>query len=246
MNKLLRFPALLLLLVLLAVAAQAQIPITSCGTVIITSGQYFLANDLNCQSGDAAVTIESAGVELDLANHQISGPGAGSRTGGIWVKDSVVGNTTLLGPGVIRNLVVGIRISSTGEAVLGRLTCTGNGNGIIADQHVIVTARANNASHNLYSGMIISGSDGEIGGNKVTDNGYDGIIIGSGTGNYVDHSNVVSNNGRRGISVLGNGNVFESNTARGNREYDLFDSHLTCENTWTNNLFGRANLSCIH
>lgn len=121
MHKLLRFSAIcslaFLMLQLLAVAAQAQIPITSCGTVIDAPGRYYLANDLNCQSGDAAITIDRGDVELDLDNHHITGPGAESRTGGIWVRDSVEGNILLLGPGVIRNMVVGVRISSRGEGV---------------------------------------------------------------------------------------------------------------------------------
>jgi len=250
MHKLLRFSAIgslaFLMLQLLAVAAPAQTPITSCGTVINAPGQYFLANDLNCQGGDAAITIESADVELDLDDHHITGPGADSRTGGIWVKDSVEGNVLLLGPGVIRNMVVCVRISSRGQAVFSRMTCLRNGNGFISDAQAIVTARANNASQNKYSGMIINGSDGEIGGNTANGNGYDGIIIGSGTRNHIDHSNIALSNGRRGISVQGSGNVIDSNTAQGNQEYDLMEGHPTCENLWENNTFNRANLSCIH
>jgi len=237
--------AFLLLLQLLAAVTQAQTPITSCGTVIDTPGQYYLANDLNCQSGDAAITIDRGGVELDLDSHHITGPGAESRTGGIWVRDSVEGNILLLGPGVIRNMVVGVRISSRGEATFSRLTCTGNGNGFIADRGVIVTARANNASQNMFSGMIINGPDGEIGGNTTIGNGYDGMIIG-GTRNHIDHTNLALNNRLRGIEVQGRDNVIDSNTAQRNGEYDLFERHETCENLWENNTFNRANLSCIH
>ena len=238
-------PAFLLLLPLLALVAQAQMPITSCGTVIDTPGQYYLANNLNCHSGDAAITIVSANVELDLDNHHINGPGAESRTGGIWVRDSVAGNVLLLGPGVIRNMVVGVRISSTGQAMFSQLTCTGNGNGIVADSSVTVTARSNNASHNRFSGILVSGSDGEIGGNTTIGNGHSGMIIG-GSRNRIDHTNVASHNRMRGIEVFGQDNVIDHNTAERNGEYDLFERHDTCENLWENNTFGRANLSCIH
>ncbi len=237
--------AFLLLLPLLALAAQAQIPITRCGTVINRPGRYYLANDLNCRTGDAAIAIDRGDVELDLHSHQIVGPGSGSRIGGIWVRDSAGDNVTLLGPGMIRGMGVCVRISSRGQAVFSRLTCTGNGNGFITDQHVTAIARANTASQNLYSGMTISGSGGQIGGNTADGNGYDGIIVG-GTRNHVDHTNVAMNNGRRGISVPGRGNVIDTNTAQFNHEYDMFEAHETCENSWDNNTFNTANLSCIH
>lgn len=129
--------------------------------------------------------------------------------------------------------------------MFSRLTCTGNGNGFITDQQVIVIARANNASQNRFSGMIINGPDGEIGGNTTIGNGYDGMIIG-GTRNHIDHTNLALNNRLRGIEVQGRGNVIDSNTAQRNGEYDLFERHETCENLWENNTFNRANLSCIH
>src|SRR5450759_2835397 len=81
------------LLQLLAVSAQRQTPITSCGTVINTPGQYYLANDLNCHDYEVAITIESTNVELDLDHHQITGPGAGSQaSGGINVTRSARSN----------------------------------------------------------------------------------------------------------------------------------------------------------
>jgi parallel beta-helix repeat protein len=223
--------ALVLLAQLLAVCAQGQIPITTCGTDIKTPGQYYLANDLNCQSGDAAITIERGDVTLNLNHHQITGPGAGD-------------HIFLLGPGVIRNMAVGVRISSRGEAVFSRLTCTGNGNGFIVDQHVTPIARANTASENVYSGMLIVGSGGEIGGNKMNNNGYDGMIVG-GSRNYVDHSNVAQYNRRHGIAVRGRNNVISRNTAQFNGEDDLFEDHRSCENLWENNTFNSANLPCI-
>ena len=237
--------ACLLLLALFAVAAQAQTPITSCGTVIDTAGRYYLANDLNCQSGDAVIEITHGNVQVDFRGHQISGPGDQSRTGGIWVRDSVEGNVVLLGPGTIRNMVVGVRISSRGEAMLSRLTCTADGNGFVIDSDVIVTARANNASQNKFSGILVSGHDGEIGGNTTIGNGYDGMIIG-GSRNHIDHTNIASFNRMRGIQVQGRGNVIDHNTAQSNGQFDLFDRHETCENLWQNNTFGRANLPCIH
>ena len=107
-----------------------------------------------------------------------------------------------------------------------------------------MTLRSNNASDNRFSGIIVGGSDGEIGGNTTNDNGYYAMIIG-GSRNHVDHTNVASYN-RRGIDVVGRGNVIDHNIARGNREYDLFERHETCENLWQNNSFDRANLRCIH
>lgn len=238
--------AFFLLLQLLPVSAQGQTAINSCGTVVKTPGSYYLANDLNCKGEDiAAITIESGDVILDLNNHEITGPGTAARTGGIWVRDTAGDNILLHGPGVIRGMVVGVRISSTGLVVFRDLTCTGNGNGFIVDEHVTPIARANTASDNLYSGMLIGGSGGDIGGNTLNNNGIDGMIVG-GSRNFIDHSNVAQFNRRRGISVRGRNNVIEMNTARFNREYDLFEDHPNCENLWENNTFKDANLPCIH
>lgn len=245
LGSLLTALAFALLAQLLTVSAQGQIAITNCGTVINQPGHYYLANDLNCQSGDAAITIERGDVILNLNSRQITGPGAMSRTGGIWVRDSAAENILLLGPGVIRNMAVGVRISSRGLAVVRDLTCNGNGNGFIVDEHVIPIARANTASENLYSGMLIGGSGGDIGENTLNNNGIDGIIVG-GSRNFVDHSNVAQFNRRRGISVRGRNNVIEMNTARFNGEDDLFEDHPNCENLWENNTFKNANLRCIH
>jgi len=232
------------LLQLLAVSAQGQTPITSCGTVINTPGQYYLANDLNCHDYEVAITIESANVELDLDHHQITGPGAGSQaSGGINVTRSARSNILLRGPGVIRKMKVGVFIDS-GEALVGRLTCTGNSFGMWIERGATVLARGNTASQNTEVGMWIFGSGGEFGGNTVNGNGY-GILI-EGNGNHIDHTNVAQDNLKVGIEARGTGNVIDRNRSQFNGRYDMDDDHSTCENTWRNNTFGRANLSCIH
>ena len=232
------------LLQLLAISAQGQTPITSCGTVITTPGQHYLANDLNCHDDEVAITIESSNVQLNLDDHQISGPGAGSQTsGGINVDGPARRNILLFGPGVIRKMKVGVFIYS-GEAQVSRLTCTGNAFGMWIERGATVMARGNTVSQNVEVGMWIFGSGGEFGGNTVNGND-DGILI-QGNGNRFDHTNVAQDNLKVGIEARGRGNVIDHNTAQFNGRYDLEEDHSTCENTWRNNTFGRANLSCIH
>lgn len=245
------FAALMVVMQLAAVSAQAQtrIPVTTCGTEISAPGRYYLANDLNCQGGlgyDVAIRIESGNVELDLDGRQIAGSGLGrGNPGGIYATNQAEGNVLVLGPGIIRNTPGCVRFSSRGVATIANVTCEGNDGGIVFTPEVSeAVARVNTASRNQVFGMIVESSEGEIAFNTTDGNGYDGLII-AGQRNQV-RGNTALRNGRNGIRAIGRGNLIERNRAQANREYDLFDAHTTCENLWENNTFGSANLKCIH
>jgi len=246
------FAALMVVMQLAAISAQAQtrIPVTTCGTVISAPGRYYLANDLNCQSGagyDVAILIVSGSVELDLDGHQITGSGLDyPNPSGIYATNQAVGNVLVLGPGIIRNFPGCVRFSSTGGlAAIASVTCEGDEGGIVFTPEVSeALARLNTASRNQVFGMIIESSEGEIAFNTTDGNGYDGLFV-AGQRNHI-HGNTALSNGHNGIRARGTGNLIERNRAQSNREYDLFDVHTTCENLWRNNAFNRANLSCIH
>jgi hypothetical protein len=53
-----------------ALVAQAQTPITACGTLITTPGDYYLYADLSCAG--TAVTIQSSNVSLRLSGRKIT------------------------------------------------------------------------------------------------------------------------------------------------------------------------------
>lgn len=241
--------AFLLLLQLVVISAQAQtrIPVTTCGTEISAPGRYYLANDLNCQSGVyEAIRIVSGGVELDLDGRQITGSGFGmGNPGGIYATNQAEGNVLVLGPGIIRNTTSCVRFSSRGVATIANVTCEGNNGGIVFTPEVSdAVARVNTASRNQFFGIIVESSEGDIAFNTMDGNGYDGLIV-FGQRNHI-RGNTALSNGEYGIRARGTGNLIERNRAQLNRRDDLFDEHTTCENLWQNNTFQSANLRCIH
>lgn len=77
--------------------------------------------------------------------------------------------------------------------------------------------------------------------------GQNGFII-NGPLNRIS-GNSASGNHRNGITTVGGygvKNEITKNTAMYNDGFDLYEANSTCDNDWVDNLFGRANKSCIH
>jgi parallel beta-helix repeat protein len=235
--------ALLLLTQLAAVPAQGQTPITSCGTTITAPGNYVLINSLSCRGRFAiSITSPSGGVQLSLGGHGIVAMGRADT--GINVSNS--GDVQITGPGFIGGFINGISISgSSGPVEVSAVTASGNGTGFLSVSSLVVL-RGNTASQGLAGFDILTSHACVFTGNTAFANRDYGILI-SGTGNQVTQ-NMVFDNGR-GIATSSHNttdNHISQNTAVGDSQFDLYEGNSTCVNTWSDNTFGTANLSCIH
>lgn len=244
---------LLILTQLDAVPAQAQTPITSCGTEITHPGKYILINDLFCNrvgEGGPEISIHSSGVHLNLAGHVIIGVSQGLQEAGIEVSS---GDVQITGPGFIGHFVRGIDIDirqSSGPVEVTRVVAVGNRYGFdISTVGSPVSLRDNTASRNK-DGFLVRSDNGQVVGNTSLDNDEIGIGI-YGSRNQVSQ-NRVFDDVKYGIFVAGTDNQISQNIVMGgefvddNIPFDLFERHATCVNTWSDNKFRRANLSCIH
>lgn len=251
-----RLPALSMLLLAMqwaAVSAQAQIPVTECGTEITQPGKYILANDL-LRCAEDGIVIRSAGVFLNLNGHQIGGIGR-SVTHGIKAtlpsKDSII----IDGPGTIADFGTGIELDlAKGSAYIVSVTAQRNYFGFMVLNGNDVTLGNNTAVNNSVIGFAMYDTDdSRIVESFANSNGVENASNASGIGISVLGSrneiilNTTDNNASFGILVFGGANNrISANTALGNFKYDLYQSGDNCNNTWVNNTFKTANLPCIH
>ncbi len=248
----LTIPALFCLLNLAATSARAQNQITTCGTVINTSGDYTLANDLlNC-SGDG-IDITADLVTLELGGHQITGSGTGTGIRVEFMGHGGIADVTINGPGTIMNFDNGIVLSHSGYGEVSRVTCLGNNSGFTILSGTEFGSFRNRihdstATMNRVAGFVIGGEAGNFIRNKSNQNG-DGFVLANDdtTGNTLDN-NTADQNATDGIEAESGAidNTITRSSAHRNSAYDLADDNRTCRNTWDNNRFGRANRDCIH
>lgn len=108
------------------------------------------------------------------------------------------------------------------------------------------------ANQNIGIRVGQNSSDNTLTNNEANNNGLDGIAVFFGSNDNTLKNNEASGNARDGIHVWDNltgtvGNLIESNTALGNGDTDLVDTHGHClNNTWTANTYGTKNPSCIN
>ena len=239
----LAIPALLFLLLLTVVSAQAQNQITNCGSFITASGEYVLANDLlNCSGDGIIIGGNAKGVVLHLAGHQITGSSTAQRAG---IKIQSGANARITGPGVIANYTAGFGVLlASGRVEVTGVTATGNDVGfyLTNGRAVIHGNVANNNVDGFY--MVATG---ELSDNLASGNSQDGIFAGVNQRAQFLHNTAVFN-GRYGIAADRDSSNKEiiSNTALNNASYDLFDGNSTCQNRWVDNSFGTSNGPCIH
>ena len=244
-HRLLTFIAPLLLMLLAAAGAYAQIQITSCGTFINSAGDYVLANDLSNCTGDGIIMGNNAhGIVLSLAGHRITGSATASvRKAGIKIQSGA--GARIVGPGTISGYTSGFGVLlASGTIDISGVTCTGNDVGFYFSGGVAV-AHSNIANNNVDG---FYASRGELTNNLATGNTQDGIVT-----DTLERSQLLNNtaafNGRYGIvapQYSGNKDIV-SNTALDNGTYDLFeDNSGECKSAWVDNVFGTAKPSCIH
>jgi len=234
--------AALLLLQLAVVPAHGQTQITRCGTIITTSGQYVLANDLNCSSFGIIIGNNVNNVVIHLARHNITGS-SGAQKAGIKIQSGA--HARIVGPGVIRNYTDGFGVLlASGNVEVTAVTCTGNDVGFFFSNGRAVV-HGNIATNNL-DGFYMSAA-GELTDNLASGNSQDGIFTTATERIQVMH-NTAAFNGRYGIGAARDSRNKDivSNTALDNVSYDLFEDNRECQNRWIDNTFGTANRPCIH
>jgi parallel beta-helix repeat protein len=261
-------PAMLAGLTLLfAVQAWAAdpIPVTTCGTVISTPGDYQLVNDLvNCpQDG---IDIVSSDVHLILNGHQISGTGGNVNTNGIAVGIGVptgVSNVKINGPATISNFgQAGVAFEGVSSSTVVGVTSTGNKFGFAVNaafgagnpslRSTGNKFNGNTATANAAHGFTLNGADqNTFRGNDSSGNGLvfgaEGLFLFDATGNVVE-GNTFDQNSSAGVLAqggIGINNTVRGNTAQGNAGFDLQDNNGGCANVWQGNTFGSANQACI-
>lgn len=187
-------------------------PVTTCGQVLSTPGEYMLATNLTC--GGTAIVITGDSVRFNLAGLFLAGNGTGS---GIEVS---LGSRVRIRNGTIRNFGNGIRLDTSNSVRVSGMVLAGNGDGLqlhasdnngIGDSQItanIIGVRIDGSDKNTVSNNLIS--------NNVADPNLAfsaGVLVqNASTGNTVS-ANVFAFNGSVGVTVQGSdSNVIEHNT----------------------------------
>ncbi len=174
-----------------AAASKCKKLITKCGCTAGKAGRYALAGDLTSSSASAdCITIKGKHVSLDMAGHQISGPGGGATGAGIHV------------------------LASANGAFIDRVSqnVIHFGTGILVEASDVTMASCELDS-NAQFGLKIDGgsrnslynSDAGKNGDPSSGNGVAGVLISNGTGNLIDDIHA-DNNSSYGIEISGGSN----------------------------------------
>ena len=187
----------LLFLAQLAVPAQAQTQITTCGTNITLAGTYILANDLVSCPGDG-IDVSFGHVTLELGGHQIMGSGTGTgirvaRASGLLARE-----VKIHGPGTIINFNKGVELVDAEQGEVSGVTCNGNNTGFVIDlQHDSWDNQIhdNIATMNHGDGFVINDEWSHYVGNRSNQNTGSGFVLTAihGKNNFVNHNNADQN-----------------------------------------------------
>jgi len=237
--------------------------ITGCGTVISSSGHYFLANDLTqCPGAGISITVSSVSVELRGHIIQVTGDTNASAIdapGG----DKGLTNLEIAGPGTLTGGLTGINFGNVHNSRVHGVTMVPNSFGMAVNSGDFTsdtTAKATVSANNEFFDNVITANNGHgvtmNGGNKNlffrnnvsgNNNGGVGLLLYAGQDN-VAQDNTADANGGWGIYIAAqsSGNKVEQNTAFGNGNADLNDQNGDCtHNTWAGNSFGSNSPGCI-
>jgi hypothetical protein len=193
-------------------------PVT-CGSLIMTPGQYVLAGDCT----GSGIAIAASDVHLKLDGHTMTG-------GDPFAPGLSVINVSLVhieGPGTVTSYLLGI-----------------NFNGV-SDSHVEQMMSVNN----LVAGFSLANvTNIHVNNSVFSMNGSVGLDFdGNSTDNHVDNNQTVGNV-NVGILLRSTvtSNHVNGNTALGNGQ-DLEDDNTNCDdNKWNGNRFNTASQPCIH
>lgn len=242
-NYLFAFTVFLFVMQLAVLSAQAQTAVTTCGTVITQPGRYILANDLvGCPRN--GIVIETAGVDLDLNSHQITGA-PNNQYVGLWLRELLAaGIVRVYGPATISGFLMGVNIAwKDGLAFVVDVASERCPSGFnVSNSRVVL--RGDIATNGIDGFALFDTSDSELFDNTARET-VSGFVI-RGNNNLVTHNIAVSNSVGIETAAGSKNNHIQFNEAVNNGVLDLAERNATCVNTWENNTFGKANRSCIH
>jgi parallel beta-helix repeat protein len=236
-----------LMLVFSGAAAAGPTPVTACGTVLSSGGDYYLPANITCSASPtlhAGIFITANDVHLNLNGHTLDGMSNGragivtaTPTAAIGFAPNVTGcngaNNVQITNGKITGFYVGVYLCATQagtgmNAQVNHLNITGN---TIAMQ----TYNSDNnhiQSNNFYPNPVAAGTLGgdglDIGGsnNQIQDNliyggnNYNAIYI-DGNNNQLQ-GNVVAMSLFVGIGILGNNNQIQQNIVSGSGSQGIY------------------------
>lgn len=228
--------------------ARSQTPVTICGQLLASAGEYRLMNDLNCTapSGDFdGVRISASNVVFHLGGHTISSSVCDQTRNitGIFVGGGIT-NVTIDGGSVFgfndgvvlsssNSLIKGVRVTQScmsGVHVQGsnnrveKVTATGNGDGVSVLNGVSTVVRANYLTGNTRTGVAISGNslvtlvEDNIIDNNGSVGGY-GVAVFNGSDSTI-RDNAVNYN-RNGIFLSAPNNTVRNNTINGSTDVGI-------------------------
>ena len=215
--------ASLLLLLLLAVPAQAQHEVTACGTTITEPGEWNLVHDLHCVGVDA-ITVSASDVKLHLNDHHIIGS---STQTGIYTRDH--DRIKILGPGSIDSFSIGVLNAGGHDVEVYAVTVNRTSEaGFVARGEQGLVWYSNTAEGNPVGFRLQSCSSCLLDSNVAEGNMGDGFDI-AGAGNRVEYDQAFDN-GAIGIKVIAGatGIGIVRNRALGNTTLDIADQNPDC------------------
>ena len=174
-----------------AAAKACKKTINSCGCVAKKPGHYVLGSDLTSSSTSAdCLTISGTHVSLDMAGHQMTGPGGAATGAGIHVLAS--GNGAFI-DGVNQKIAgfgIGILVEAS-DVVMAF---------VLLDSNAQFGLKIDGGSRNsIYNSSTGKRSD------ATTGNGTAGVLINNGTGNLIDDIEA-AHNASYGIEISGGSN----------------------------------------
>ncbi len=196
-------------------AGAVVIPVTACGTVISSPGDYQLQNSLVACPKHGVVIQFVSGVTLDLNGQAITGNLASTKLGnGILIEDS--SNVTVTGPGIVVNFLRNIDVQTSSHVTLTSPAFTG----LNVTSAIFQPANPNSTGIGIrFAGASTTPllvSNAAIGGNQIS-----GVKIQVAYGVVLNNNVIVGNGtgpgGIAGVDVGGDMHVDgNSNTWSGN------------------------------
>lgn len=196
----------------------------SAPTTISQPGHYYLTRSFQAV-GTNGITITANYVSLDLGGFTISGTATNSGQTGV----AASGYSNVVENGTVTNFQTGVS-STAFNSTVRRVRAISNSRGI---DMTAAFARIEDceASSNGETGILVRGPVGVVARCSVIGNGVSGVTLGffgSGDGNVLESSQVVSNNefdnaSGAGVVIMSSGNTLKGNTIGGR----LFDLRIT-------------------
>lgn len=250
-------PAIVLSLMLGTSQVQAQsTPVTSCGQVLSSPGQYHLTGNLGpCLAN--GVVIAANDIHFTLAGFTISGASSAESCDltnpqyGVSVAGAVSG--IRISGGTVSGFVDGIVLNSVSETRVSAMTITRNCVfGVAVSNSRKVELDTNVVARNGVDGVGIGGSAEEINvhSNYIAENSRVGIDVSasSNLGRTLANirSNIITGNGGSGIAIFsGSENNIRDNAVIGNFDGIFLSTAVTGNSIQGNTVNGNSNAGIV-